>query len=515
VTLAVWLIASAIGGLAALRLTRRLWLGLGAQLVTFIVLIALANEPMSTYGLSSVLLLTITVAAAFRSNSPRATAALIGACVGALCLTKVNVGGLAAVAVAFAWAGTLPARQRRLLLPAIAVLIAALPLVLTASLLDRTSVLEFAIVLALSAAAVGISTVAAPAGPAPSPATSWLAAGAVVVALGIIGVALAGGSHLNDGWNALVVFAIRFPRVFTWALNINPFAVVWAVVAPVAFMVIFRRGALSAGLVRVGVGFFTWVSILLLPSSIFLLALPLAWLATQPPKGDDQNPVDPYARLLLPALAVLESLQAYPVAGTQLSLAALGLMPVAAITLNDGIRQLRMLDAPRPKWVQVGSWVAPATVLTTVAVLELFGFLALSDFSSATPLGLPGAQSMRLPAQQATQLRDVVQAVDRNNCSSLITFPGMNSFYVWTNQDGLIQTRYGQWYLILDNGEQQSIVQRVEGQPRVCVVKSQTLVDFWRHGVPVPSQPLVDFIEGSFVDAGTYGDYELLVRASP
>jgi hypothetical protein len=122
---------------------------------------------------------------------------------------------------------------------------------------------------------------------------------------------------------------------------------------------------------------------------------------------------------------------------------------------------------------------------------------------------------MRLPAQQATQLRDVVQAVDRNNCSSLITFPGMNSFYVWTNQDGLIQTRYGQWYLILDNGEQQSIVQRVEGQPRVCVVKSQTLVDFWRHGVPVPSQPLVDFIEGSFVDAGTYGDYELLVRASP
>ena len=79
VTLAVWLIASVVGGLAVLRLTRRLWLGLGAQLVTFIVLIALANEPMSTYGLSSVLLLTMTGAAAFGSNSPRATAALIGA----------------------------------------------------------------------------------------------------------------------------------------------------------------------------------------------------------------------------------------------------------------------------------------------------------------------------------------------------------------------------------------------------------------------------------------------------
>jgi hypothetical protein len=32
-------------------------------------------------------------------------------------------------------------------------------------------------------------------------------------------------------------------------------------------------------------------------------------------------------------------------------------------------------------------------------------------------------------------------------------------------------------------------------------------------GRPVPSTPLVDFITGSFVHQGTYGDYELLVRS--
>jgi hypothetical protein len=266
--------------------------------------------------------------------------------------------------------------------------------------------------------------------------------------------------------------------------------------------------------VRIGVGFFTWVSILLLPSSIFLLALPLAWLATQAPEGDDQNPVDPYCRLLLPALAVLESLQAYPVAGTQLSLAALGLMPVAAITLNDGIRQLRMVGAPRTRWTRVATWAAPATLVSTIAVVELLGSLALSAFSSGTPLGLPGAESVRVPAQQAAHLRAAVGAVDRNGCSSLITFPGMNSFYLWANQDGLTQTRYGQWYLTLDRSQQQSIVQQLAAQPRVCVLKNQTLIDFWTRGRPAPSGPLVDFIDGNFVDAGTYGDNVLLVRAS-
>jgi hypothetical protein len=521
-TLATWLGASLLGGLAALRLTRKLWLALGAQLVTFIVLMALANEPMSTYGLSSVVLLTMTGAAALRSTWPRATAALIGAGVAALCLTKVNVGALAGVAVAFAWAGSLHARQRRLLLPAIAVLIAAVPLVLTASLLNRASVLEFAIVVALSAAAVGISTVAAPAGPAPAPAARWLAGGAVVIALACIGVALGDGSRLEDGWNALFVFAIKFPRVFTWPLNINPFDDVWAALWLAAVILIFSRGALAslpgaaAGLVRVGAGFLTLVSLLLLPIPVFLLALPLAWLATQPPNGDVHNPVDPYARLLLPALAVLESLQAFPVAGSQLSLAALGLVPVAAITLNDGLRQLRLLDAPRRKWVAVVSGLVPATFLTTiVVVLELLGFLALGGFSGGTRLGLPGAESVRLPAQQAAHLRAAVDAVDRSNCSSLITFPGMNSFYLWTGQDGFIQTRYGQWYLTLDNSQQQSIVQQLEGQPRPCVIMNQKLIDFWTSGRPAPSGPLVDFIHGNFVDAGTYGDYELLVRASP
>src|SRR5437879_1513990 len=310
--------------------------------------------------------------------------------------------------------------------------IAAFPLLLTAGALNRDSVLEFAIVVALSAAAVGVSAIAAGGASAPSLSTAWLAAGAVAIVVACIGVALAGGSRLEDGWTALFLFAFKFPGVFTHPIRVNPLLDLWAAV-PLAAVVIIGRGTLAAvpsvaaGGVRIAAGFLMWISILL-PGPIFLLALPLAWLATQQPTDDHQSPTDPYARLLLPALAVVESLQAYPVAGTQLALAAVGLIPVAAITLNDGLRQIRRLDAPRTKWVKLAAWMAPATLLTTIGMLELNGLLALVWFSGGVPLGLPGAESIRLPTEQAVQLRAVVSAVEGNNCSTLITSPGMDSF---------------------------------------------------------------------------------------
>ena len=147
-------------------------------------------------------------------------------------------------------------------------------------------------------------------------------------------------------------------------------------------------------------------------------------------------------------------------------------------------------------------------------MLELNGLLALVWFSGGVPLGLPGAESIWLPTEQAVQLRAVVSAVEDNNCSTLITSPGMDSFYVWTTDEGPIQTRYGQWWLTLDRGQQQSIVSQLEADPRVCLVKNQKQIDFWTQGRPAPSGPLVDFIGGDFVESGTYGDYELFVRAS-
>jgi hypothetical protein len=321
--------------------------------------------------------------------------------------------------------------------------------------------------------------------------------GGVAIALSS-GVALAGGTHPADLWNGLVVSAIRFPQLFTWPVNINPLADVWTVVSFVACIALLRAPHPIPDMTRVGAGLFILLSVLLLPSSVFLLGLPLAWIAIV---GRPDRPFS-YHRLLLPSLAVMESLQAYPVAGTQLSIAALLMVPVGAVVLNDGITGLRTRGAAR---------VAPVAVLLATVVLALQAFIAGSQFAAGSPSGLPGAESVRMPAQQAVQLRQLVAAIDRD-CASFITYPGMNSLYVWTAQEPPTDLRYGVWWLTPNAADQQATVTQLGTRSRLCVVKNQSIIDFWAQGRPVPRQPVVDFIEQNFIDGGTYGDYQLLVQ---
>jgi len=499
-TLVFWLIASALAAFAAYRLTRNLWITIVVQLVTFILLTALTREPMTVYGLLSLLMLGLVVGASFASTRPRASAVAIGAIVAALCLVKINVGAFAALAVVFAWAGGSASRWRRFALPAMGVVITVAPLVLMANLLARAWVLEFALVASMSAAAVSLAWILAPPPKVTSPSNAWLILGGVTAAGLTLAVALAGGTHVADIWNGLVVRSVQFSQLFTWPVDVNPVVVLGAALS-LAACIRYSRVRVSdptADLVRIGAGLFILLSILLLPSSLWLLGLSLAWIATRA-RRDEPNQ---YARLLLPGLAVLESLHAYPVAGTQLSLAALLLIPVGAVVLNDGISGVRARGA---------ALIGSVALIAATAVLALEGFLAGSHFAAGSPSGLQGAELARMPAMQAAHLRQLVAAID-SDCSSFITFPGMNSLYIWTGQEPPSDLRYGVWWLTPDPVDQQAVVRQLEGRSRLCVVKNQTLIDFWAQGRSVPPQPVVDFIDASFMPSATFGDYEVLVR---
>ena len=517
VTVAVWLIASAAGGLVAFRLSRNLWLGLAAELLTFGVLSMLSNEPMSTYGLSAILLLGLAAAATFRSGWPRASAASIGAIVAALCLIKINVGGFAAIAVLFAWTASLPRRWRQFLLPPMIGVITAVPFVLTLPLLGFGWVLEFVVVVAFSTAAVGVACIANALRSLPTPSGGWIFAGGAVAVIGCLGIALAGGTHPVDMWNGLVVASLQIPRLFTLPINLKAGSDLIAALAfAVAVAVSLRHtipggSAIAAGWLRIGTGIVMWLSLVLLPAPVFLFALPFAWVAVWAPDEDGGDPVGGYPRILLPALAVVESLQAYPFAGSQLSMSALGLVPVGAIVLGDGIRQLRAASVAAGGRVRAVGAVAPAVLLINIVALIVLAFTGTSAFVSGTPLGLPGAESIRLQAQSAEHLRQLVAAVDRD-CSSFVTFPGMNSLYIWTAEDPPTPVRLEVWWLVLDTNQQQALVQQLAGKPRLCVIKNQHVIDMWAQGRPIPPSPLVDFINREFVHDSSYGDYELLVR---
>ena len=509
VTLAFWLIASAVGGLAAWRLTRSLWLALAGQSITFVVLAALALEPTSTYGLSMLLELSLVVLATFLRGRRRIIALLVGGAIAALWLIKVNVGVFAAAAVAFAWAASLVPSSRRWLLPGLAVVVSVFPLAVMSSLLSQPWVIEFAAVTAFSIGSVAVTAVASTGRTESLPSLRWLILGGASVAAVCLGVALLGGSHPNQMLQSLFGFAVRFPHVYAAPLGVNFAIAIWAVALfAIAFLAVrLRRQTDIPAVGRVSAGLFTWASILLLPSPIFLLALPLAWLATAAPRHDADNTIDQYSRVFVPTLAVVECLQAYPVAGTQVSLAGLGMMPVGAILLFDGMRQLRSEGRA------LARWIPRSTLAVALAVVVAYGFVIAAAFSNATPLRLQGAQSVRVTQARQTNLRELVKAID-SSCSYLITYPGMNSFYIWTHQESSVRMRYTLWYLTIDNSEQASMVQQFKGEQGLCVVKNQKLIDFWTLGGPKPGGPLVDFVTDDFVHAGTFGDYELMVRAS-
>src|SRR5207249_1260001 len=68
---------------------------------------------------------------------------------------------------------------------------------------------------------------------------------------------------------------------------------------------------------------------------------PWVWLVVVPASDQaDANPQGTFARSFLCLMAAWQSLQAYPIAGTQVATATILLVPVYAICLRDGCRSL-------------------------------------------------------------------------------------------------------------------------------------------------------------------------------
>ena len=512
ITVAVWLVASLIGGAGVYRLTNSLWLGLGAQGLTFHVLGVLVNEPMQPSGLIAILLVATVAAASVRSTWPRPTAAAIGGIVAAACLIKINAGVFIGLAATFAFAACLKGRWR-VLLPVTGAGLALSPFGLMAGLLSEDWVRAYAVVVALSVVALALVSVAWRPPRMPGGAGAWLVAGGLLVVIVVVGVAAIGGTRLNDLVNDLVVVPLRQPRLYTWPLRIGVGEVAWAAAWLMLAAVAIRlkthprlTGTLPA-VIRLAAGAFTWLVVVLLPSPAFMLALPLAWIAAI----DAENGTDAYARRLIPALALMFSMEAYPVAGTSLPISALGLVPLGAILVNDGIRQLSSQRARAA--VRTAAIAAPALLILNVAVLQLFAFLAASEYGAYQPLGLRGAHALRLPAPQAEALRAITAGIGQR-CASFITEPGLDSFYLWSDALPPAPVIDGTWMFAYSDSEQQSLVAQIQDQPKLCVVRSQAVIDFWAEGRPIPQRPLVELIDASFVPAATFGDYELLVRKS-
>jgi hypothetical protein len=537
IVLVVWVATSLFFGFAAHRFTRNLWLGLTGMIAAFGSLVVLANEPMHPHGLCVLLLGGFALLlASGPSRRPVWLGAGGGVLLAALLMTKVNLGvfAIAAVVVAAAFtawpfAGRIPIR----LLVGAAFL--ALPLAVLARDLDLAWTRELALLEILAMGAVLVA--ARPLRPTSTDRVlvRWLLGAGVgfAAALVVIIVALlATGPSLADAYDGIVRQAMGIRDLLIGQTPFPPVTVLtWAIVALAGAFLATRlmrspqaRPALWSALLRAAAGLVIWLGIAhivligLNPSSANPVIVPMlvAWIAAIPPAGVVETPYKRFLRVLLPALAVAETLQIYPVPGSQLGIASVSFVAVGALCFADALTELRAIySAPSFRLARLGEVTAVAGValagIFAVTTLVMPAAARIVDYRENEKLDLPGAGLMRLPEATTETYEQLAGLLHRHDCTTFIGWPGMGSVYLWADLPSPAPQPPNAWFHALDDDQQRQAVGQLRASSKPCVIRNEEQAGSYLRGEPAPNSPLVRYVLDDFKPVTDVGSYEFML----
>lgn len=539
-TLVVWVLTSLVFGISLFWLTRRLLLGLLAQALSFLLLLSLIYEPMEPAGLAHLFaacgLLGLVIAYRGRCRLGMALAGIFT--MGAV-LTKINVGLFLAGGIAYALVVCWPTehgRRARRVVGAIALL--AVPVYLMSEIVARTWVQRYLLIelcaLVGLVAVIGIGR--RPARPVAIRDILWCASAAAATLIVVVLGVLVNGTSLDEFVRGALLSQRGLARVATIPLPSTSIDVVLAGLAAALALVVVHRGYVPGAVVRLAVGCWLSISIVenipnapvavpIFPSDAFVLAAPLAWIALVPRSRVDSTLS--FERIAVCTAGVLGFLEAFPGAGSQRRWSCLLLVPVAVLCMSDG---LDMLTTKLGQRVPSGTRQRTASLLVAITALVVLvpvgvpaaGALAndRSLYDRQPALGLPGAESLRLPNAEGTALRRVTDAL-KADCSAFESIPGLNSFYFFTQQDPPTDANTTQWWKLLGAQHEEAAVKSLERTPRPCVLTSLPLVLFWDttgQDAQLKKSPLVRYAQTHLVPLGTsMGSmgYQLLGRRHP
>jgi len=530
----IWVGVSCMYGVAVQRLTGRLLLGASGMIVAFAVLNAFTNEPMHPQVLVAILFAGLTLLLA--AGPPRRVGlagAGAGAIVAALVLTKINIGALAVAALVLAAVLTIePLHRRRWLRWPVLAAFLILPTALMARHLEQDWVRDL-IALELFAAVsllIAAGVLRPRAGEDDGGMGRWVAAaaagfGAAFVA--IVGCLLLTGATLGDLYDGTVVQPLKLGDIFILPFASPSLALDWGIAAvAAAVLTVALRGdgrgtpSILPGVARIAVGLTIWLTVAgqmpfsPLPGGNQLdLPLVLAWVAVVPPAGAEEPPYRRFLRLFLAALAVSETLQIYPVAGSQVGLAASCSIAVGAICLADGLTGLRAWSAARgePALQRFG-------LITAVLLLAFTGKMALDAivrpgvsnavlYHRQAALSFAGATQLHPPDEQGAEYAQLVDLIHRYRCTNFIGYPNVNSLYLWSGIKPPKPSAPGAWVAVMGSDEQQRVVDQLRATPRPCALRKDPLADAWLAGHPPPDTPLVNYIFNEFEPVATVSEW--------
>jgi hypothetical protein len=540
IVVVLWVATSLLFGVAAQRLSGSVILGVTGGIAAFATLHVLTAEPMHPQVLCVVLLGLFTLLAVI---GPTQRVARLGAACGALLamliLTKVNLGAYAVAAIALAAVLTVEPLQRRRWIrwPVIAAFL-ALPVVLMARDLNEDWVRDLVALEVLAATAVIVA--ARPLQPGRGEdsivVVRWLLAAAASFVIAFVAIVVAiviAGSTPADVWDGVVVQAMRVREVMTSSFPLSQDAVSWgiAAVAGAALAVLLRReeGAgpptIFPGILRAAAGLAIWYTVAeAAPLSLNppagnpdALPLVLAWVAAIPPAEVHEPPYRRFLRVLLPAIAVAQTLQVYPVAGSQQWIAALTFVPVGALCLGDAMASLRAWAGQRGPLATRRLGLVVTVVTVALAAQFALDSLArpgtsnLVAYRNQPALPFDGAGLLHLPQEQADAYIRLVDLLHRHRCTAFIGYSNVNSLYLWSGIEPPRPQPPGAWVTALDAERQQQAVDDLRDSPRQCAIRSETVANAWLHGEPPEPRPLVRYVFDEFRSVERVADFSFLL----
>lgn len=535
VTLVVWVAASLILGLAVWRMTNSVLLGAAGQILAFTALSVAPNEPMHPGGLISLLLVLILAAACLvRDRLSVYPMAILGGLLAALTLTKINVGVFALIAVALLCAASYPnLSSRSWLRLGVEAVFVAVPILLMVGKFDESWARGYAFHVAIAALAAVIALRARDVERRSPQELVWIVGGFAVTALVVLLAVVGSGTGPSALWEGVISQPLRQADAFTipfpWqdkllifdALGLATAIVYWALSRRRPEVPGWLRGAPALFSLLIGaeialspIGRTLPYGLLALPAEKFMF-LAFAWVALIPVAGEEGGSGGSiFARTLLPLLAVLEALHAYPVAGSQVAWSTFLLVPVGLVCVANGARGLVAALGPGRRRPALAIAAAAAAILVLFLANENLRIPLRDDrnaFDLATPLELPGAGDVRVPVpEEALVYRHVTTAIDRY-CNAFLTLPGMNSFYFWTEQEPPTGSNATAWTTLFDDARQQRVIDETSDIPDLCVLENEPLALGWTAGAP-PEGPLVEYLHTGFEPVATVGTYKLLRR---
>ncbi len=520
-TLAAWLLVAMAGAWFLYRVTRQKWIALAALLVGFVHLDRLAMEPghpqeLCLLAITGCLLVTTYLDAGWCSDRLRLLV-MLGVLVGLVAATKVNVGALLFLSLAIALLVPMYRRPRwRIGLYVVAGAAMLLPLVVARAHLFSVGgcVLPLTVAIALLAA-VRASVTTGDRSPITLREVIGFVLGVAVAVCTVSAIVIMNGSSLHGLLDGLVLQHLGSGTMFYADAPIQWIAVPWAtlclwltfshrqfnlvpLLAVLVVLVVVRQafeftqplthGMIDRSLAGMLIGF----------------AAPMAWVILLRGKSaEEQSRTGDLARRSLCLVAVLQPLGAFPIPGTQMAVGSYALLLACFVAVGDSWALLRsrvaLNDVDRDRW------------LRTLAVGSLLIVVAQGGFlwhvrNSYQPLGLYGADRLRLPADEVMEKRWLASTLVSRAETFLCAYEAKNSLYFWTRLEPPTPVNANYWPGMLTNEQQVYVAGAFGTGQRNCVVWQRN-----KQLEPVGPAPLAEFLKAYYQPWRRQGQIEIWV----